>query len=190
MKVNILKIDGNIIHFIEDGKKDVIVVELDKVVKPEYVKMGEAEITIKDNLVSYCRKIVTQENTQAQKKESNNPKKKWEDDMVKFEDLLTEAHKKAKDDGLHLNILTTVIRDKEGAPIIDVENKFAFFKSRITLSNGDGKVLKTFEGHGDATSENITGDKIKIHFIRMAETRAIVRALRWYTNNGCAEEEK
>ncbi|GAH86573.1 unnamed protein product, partial [marine sediment metagenome] len=59
---------------------------------------------------------------------------------------------------------------------IDLENKYALFRAIVTGKNG------TFEAHGDATSENV-GDFIKPHFIRMAETRAIARALRWYTNN-------
>jgi len=47
----------------------------------------------------------------------------------------------------------------------------------------------TFTGHGDA--ENINVNKmIAPHKYRMAETRAIARALRWYLNIGmCAVEE-
>lgn len=114
---------------------------------------------------------------------------KWEDDIVSFETLLTAAHKKAKAEGAGLSIITTVIKDN-GKPMIDIVNKTAFFKARVSLKDKDGKVIQSFDGHGDTTSENVKGEHIMPHFIRMAETRAIVRALRWYTNNGCAEEEK
>ena len=68
--------------------------------------------------------------------------------------------------------------------MIDVEKKFALFKAIVTL-NG-----MTFTGHGDATSDNIDNAAIGKHFIRMAETRAIVRALRFATNDArCAVEE-
>ncbi len=103
---------------------------------------------------------------------------KWEDDMVTFEDLLTKAHSLK----VPFSIKTKMLE-------IDVEKKFALFKARVIV-NPETIIKRVFEGHGDATSDNVKGDHIKPHFIRMAETRAIVRALRWYTNNGCAEEEK
>ncbi len=108
---------------------------------------------------------------------------KWEDEIVSFETLLTKAH------GLknHFSIKTKMLE-------LDVEKKFALFKARVIVSNGEiidnERAFNVFEGHGDATDSNVKGENIKPHFIRMAETRAIVRALRWYTNNGCAEEEK
>ena len=47
----------------------------------------------------------------------------------------------------------------------------------------------TFQGIGDASDENVNS-MIQKHKIRMAETRAIARALRWYTNIGmCSAEE-
>ena len=99
--------------------------------------------------------------------------KGWEDDIVNFETLLTDAHKKGLDE-----IKTQLIS-------VDLEKKYALFKAIVHGAKG------FFEAHGDATSENVKGDFIKPHFIRMAETRAICRALRWYTNNAqCSEEEK
>ena len=112
-------------------------------------------------------------------KESNG----WVDDIVNFETLLTAAHNKKELFSIKTEMLA-----------IDLENKYALFKARIIVSNGEiidnERTFQVFEAHGDATSENITGDFIKPHFIRMAETRAIVRALRWYTNSAVAEEEK
>ncbi len=108
---------------------------------------------------------------------------KWEDDMVTFETLLTKAHALKAQFSIKTEMLA-----------IDLEKKYALFKARVIVSNGEiidnERAFNVFEGHGDATDSNVTGIHIKPHFIRMAETRAIVRALRWYTNNGCAEEEK
>lgn len=74
-----------------------------------------------------------------------------------------------------------------------MEKKWAVVKASVTIFIIDGEDSRkaTFEGHGDATQENIKGDIIKPHFLRMAETRAIARALRWATNNATtADEEK
>lgn len=105
------------------------------------------------------------------------------DDMVNFEALLTCAHEKKEDFSIETQMLA-----------IDLEKKYALFKARVLVGGvkvGDVDVPgRVFEAHGDATDENIKGDFIKPHFIRMAETRAIVRALRWYTNSAVAEEEK
>lgn len=105
----------------------------------------------------------------------------WADEMNNFEDLLADAHKKYKD---KLEIVTEVIKDGNGNPMIDLEKKFAFFKATVII---DGK---RFVGHGDATQENVTSNLIQPHFIRMAETRAIVRALRFATNNAKVSVEE
>jgi hypothetical protein len=99
----------------------------------------------------------------------------WAEDMTNFEDLLDAAHKK----GL-ISINTEMIS-------VDFELKIAVFKATVIgwideTNNG------SFSGHGDA--EGITNDNIKPHFMRMAETRAIARALRWYTNNAQVAEEE
>lgn len=59
-----------------------------------------------------------------------------------------------------------------------VNEKFAFFKATVTMTGG-----KTYCGHGDATPANVRPDMV-IHMIRLAETRAIVRALRLAVNVG------
>jgi hypothetical protein len=107
--------------------------------------------------------------------------KSWAEDMTNFEDLLTAAHKK----GL-IAINTELVQ-------IDPLKKFAVFKATVEGWIGDEKkaeegVNGKFTGYGDA--EGITNDKIQPHWIRMAETRAIVRALRWYTNNATVAEEE
>ena len=108
------------------------------------------------------------------KKEEGN----WADDMTNFEDLLNAAHKKFKD---RMNIKTELIS-------MDYESKQALFSACVSLEdwekNEDNMLerrIRVFTGHGDA--EGITNDKIQPHFIRMAETRAIARALRFATNN-------
>lgn len=185
METTIVKHDGNKISIVEnDTVKEY---ELESWVKPEFVGLGSAEITITNGKVSF---VSMDPGKKAET--SKDPKKKsgkWEDDIVSFEVLLTAAHKKAKDEDFKLNIQTELIKDESGKPLINLEKKLAVFKARVYLTK-DGKEIQSFEGHGDATDQNVKGEHIKPHFIRMAETRAIVRALRWYTNNGCAEEEK
>ncbi len=185
----ITKFDGKKIYFIEEKNETLFQYELAEWVKAEFVKLGEAEITIDSNqIVTFVAMVEDLANQDS--KEKKDPKKKWEDDIVSFEVLLTAAHKKAKESDFGLNIKTNVIRDESGKPLINLAEKFAVFKARVFLTDITGKEIQSFEGHGDATDTNVKGEHIKPHFIRMAETRAIVRALRWYTNNGCAEEEK
>lgn len=124
---------------------------------------------------------------------------KWEDDIIDFKTLLNAAH----DKGAPFSIKTEKIE-------LDLEKKYALFKATVEVYATAEQYIKycigeiseeskhhkrmklvEFTGHGDATEENVTGEFIKPHFIRMAETRAICRALRWYTNNAtCSEEEK
>ncbi len=122
----------------------------------------------------------------------------WQDDIVNFETLLTAAHNLKKPFSIETEMIT-----------VDLKEKYALFKAKVKIyataeeyqkycigevseesKHHKRMLLQEFEAHGDATNDNITGTLIKPHFIRMAETRAICRALRWYTNNGCAEEEK
>lgn len=99
--------------------------------------------------------------------------KSWADDMTNFNDLLDDAH---KNHGL-VGIYTEMIS-------VDWEKKTALFKAVVRGNSA------CFEAYGDATQENIDSDKVKKHWIRMAETRAISRALRWLTNNAKVAEEE
>ena len=95
-------------------------------------------------------------------------------DEVKFETLLDKAHEK----GLKA-IRTSLLH-------FDAEKMIAVFKAEVIDSEDN-----IFVGHGDVIDNNIDQEKIKKHWIRMAETRAIVRALKLMTNNAeCSEEEK
>ena len=180
METTIVKIEGNKIQAVVDN--DVKEYELESWVKPDFVKLGSAEITIKDDKVAFVSmKKAEKPAEKSTEKPGSKPKEKtgkWEDDMVTFEDLLTKAHEMKQSFSIHTDALK-----------VDLDMKYALFKARIEVVGKDGTAI--FTGHGDATSENVTGEFIKPHFIRLAETRAIVRALRWYTNNAtCTEEEK
>jgi hypothetical protein len=105
--------------------------------------------------------------------------KSWDEDIINFETLLSEAHKKG------MKEIETECID------VNIENKYALFKAKVVgYLDKQKKETGIFTGHGDATDENVKGDYIRPHYIRMAETRAIARALRWYTNNAsCTDVE-
>lgn len=180
MIVNITKIDGKNITLFDKTKpkgEEEITLEREEWVKPEFVKLGEAEVTIKDGKISFVAMVADQAKADQKSKESD---KKWEDEMVTFETLLTKAHDLKE----KFSIKTERLE-------LDLEKKFALFKAQVIIrTDGQDDYPRIFEGHGDATKDNVKGEHIKPHFIRLAETRSIVRALRWYTNNGVAEEEK
>lgn len=96
----------------------------------------------------------------------------WEDEIVNFETLLSDAHSKG------LKEIKTQLLEK------DMTAQWAIFKARVSGDNG------YYEATGDATQDNCQSSMIKPHFIRMAETRAICRALRWYTNNAQVSKEE
>lgn len=79
--------------------------------------------------------------------------------------LLNEAHIKFKD---KLSIKTKLLEH-------DMENKSAVFVAQVVI--GDN----VFTGYGDSNKLN-TGAMVQPSYVRMAETRAIVRALRFATN--------
>ena len=88
-------------------------------------------------------------------------------EFVKFEGLLNEFHSNGGK-----SIKTEVLN-------IDP------FIVQATVEGENG----LYQGIGDANDEN-TGKLVAKHAIRMAETRAIARALRWYNNVGmCSSDE-
>jgi len=93
-------------------------------------------------------------------------------DFVTFAGLLDVAHKKG------LKSIETELVDK------DWENVRFIFKAKVTLKNGS-----TAESYGDATQGNVAR-LVSAHLMRMAETRAIARALRWVTNIGMTSLEE
>ena len=174
MLVKIIKIEYPKITVEKDKVKKTY--EVEEQVREDFIGLGVADIDFNSETqkVRFVKMQETYEPNGSKPKTNN----KFEDDMVKFEDLLTQAHKKKESFSIKTKMLA-----------VDLEKKYALFKAQVIVEI-DPEHCIVFEGHGDATNENVTGDHIKKHFIRMAETRAIVRALRWYTNNACAEEEK
>ncbi len=68
--------------------------------------------------------------------------------------------------------------------MVQYDGKVVIFKATATTKDG-----RSFDGYGDATTENVN-KMIAKHMIRMAETRAKARALRDLTNVGmCSVEE-
>jgi len=145
----------------------------------------------KGNTVEFESEKGVLSNFTLKEKAKPQEQKNWADDMTNFEDLLNAAH----DKGL-ISIHTEMIS-------VDFEKKQAVFKATVTgtmkretileKENGEAETIfeeriGTFTGYGDA--EAITNEIIKPHFMRMAETRSIVRALRWYTNNAQVAEEE
>lgn len=93
-------------------------------------------------------------------------------DYVTLEGLLDRAHK-----GGLSSIRTKVLvlpHESDGIAVAHAE---------VITSQG------VFEGTGDASTDNV-GDGIGPHLVRMAETRAIVRALRWATNSASTAAEE
>ena len=88
---------------------------------------------------------------------------------VPFKTLLDKGHKEYNLAGVETEILQF--------PCAENGNMAVF---RAVVKNTDGA---TFSAHGDADPKNTTSP-IAPHLLRMAETRAIARALRWLTNSG------
>jgi hypothetical protein len=65
----------------------------------------------------------------------------------------------------------------------DRKNRFALCRSTVKGTRG------TFTGTGDADPENC-GKMIAMAYIRMAETRSICRALRWYLGIGMTARDE
>ena len=119
--------------------------------------------------------------------QKSGDKKNWAENIVNLDQLLDSAHAQ----GI-ISIITELVS-------IDYEKHRAVFKANVTgwlpEIEKDKKILVekrigTFTGVGDSEAIDDKVQGISDAWIRMSETRAIVRALRWYTNNaGVAEEE-
>lgn len=144
--------------------------------EPEILKELVKNIVAKGNVIEFKTNNGIVGNLSLIEKAPEKSKEGF-DDITNFESLLNDAHKKFKD---KLNIKTELVS-------FDYENKRAIFNASVSIENSDNDI-RVFTAHGDA--EGITNDLIKPHFIRMAETRAIARALRWATNNAKVAEEE
>lgn len=86
-----------------------------------------------------------------------------------MEVLLNAAHKMYGD---KFSIKTKLLE-------YDKETRFALFMAQVIIDNGEHK--QVFTGYGDSDKTN-TGAMVQSAYIRMAETRAVCRALRFSTN--------
>jgi len=93
-------------------------------------------------------------------------------EFITFKEALDKGHK----NGL------TCINSKMIINPCGNDKELCVFEANITTSKG------VFTGHGDATPKNV-GKMIIPHLIRMAETRAIARALRFALNLDTIAEE-
>jgi hypothetical protein len=127
----------------------------------------------KGNLIQFEDNAVILGNFVIKEKAKNEKfdKSNGTEDMMTFEELLRIGHEQ----GI-IRIQTKMIQ-------INEEKKSAIFKAQIKMKNES-----IYEAYGDANQENC-GSMVKMHYIRMAETRAIARALRWATNNAAVIEE-
>jgi len=89
-------------------------------------------------------------------------------DMISFKEILGIAHAAG---------LSRVDTELLQLPTAENDNT-CVFRAVVEMAEG-----KTFSGTGDANPRNV-GKMIVPHIIRMAETRALARALRFATNTG------
>lgn len=145
---------------------------LEEIIKSIIAKGNKIEFEYDNGVVGTLKLI---------EKAKEADKKNWAEDMTNFEDLLNAAHTKFKDS---LSIMTEMLD-------VDFDKKTAVFKATViidTIDPANPEMCRKFEGHGDA--QGIASESIKPHFMRMAETRAIARALRWATNNAMVAKEE
>jgi len=105
-------------------------------------------------------------------------------EFVTFKGLLYLAHKLGID-----GINTECIYFDDKPTFDDQGNKIdpsyrCIFKATVTMKN-----QKSFTAHGDASPKNV-GKMIVPHLYRMAETRAVARALRFATGCGYTAYEE
>jgi len=135
------------------------------------LKVGfEVKLTVVENIIQGLEVV----SDKVEAKDKGN----FGDDLISFEDLLEEAHSTFKGD---FTIKTEMISH-------DAEAKAAVFKAIVEITK-EGQCYE-FQAHGDADQVNCQSAMIKPHYLRMAETRAIARALRWATNNAKTAAEE
>lgn len=102
-------------------------------------------------------------------------------DFITFKGLLELAHKQGlKSISTELISLDKDIieEEKDGKTFLKQPTGLVIFKAIVTGEKG------TYEAYGDASPKSVQSPAIRPHIIRMSETRAIARALRWYTGFG------
>ncbi len=94
-------------------------------------------------------------------------------DYTTLAGLLQRAHEEGLS-SVQTKVVTLPYENPDGVAIV---------QATVKTSKG------TFEATGDASTNNV-GEGIQVHLVRMAETRAIARALRWATNSASTAEEE
>ena len=153
--------------------------------KEETLNELKKNILVKKNEISFEYSEDTKKVSGLTLENKTKEPNKQEEEMTTFEDLLSRAHEQF---GEKMHIRTELLRDAAGEPMLEPEKKYCVFKAQVYIKRSD-KNTQVFEAHGDSTAENI-GKMVENHFIRMAETRAIVRALRFATNNAKVSKEE
>lgn len=194
MKVIIKKIEGKNISFIQEGKSELQNFPLAEWVKPEYVKLGEAEITITEGQIAFCtlqKDVPKSADRYVPKKAVSKPTNsesfgefkaneivniKGKNHVI-YEGLLRLAHQKG--------LKSFEIIDK----FVSSDMKIAWVQVRAHVTIGDKSIETFFDGIGSSTPEN-TGTMTEHHPVEMAHTRAKGRALRDFLNIGQAMAEE
>jgi hypothetical protein len=146
-------------------------------IKSSLQKGFEVKVDFEGNTINHLEII----NATVEKPEAKKGSFQEQLDKVNYKTLMGEAHR--------LGIQSTSV---EIVPeLTNIDKKMACFKATVVLKDG-----KSFEDFGEACGAekkdggNIQSAEIALAYIRMASTRALVRALRQATNNmETAEEE-
>jgi len=142
----------------------------------------EIKIDVENNKITNLE--VISDKVEEETKPNRKPSLVEQLEKVNYKTLMNEAHR--------IGIVSTSV---ELVPeLTNVEKKTACFKATVIINTDKG--LQTFEDFGEACGldteqgGNIDSVQIRSAWIRMASTRALVRALRQATNNmETAEEE-
>ncbi len=116
------------------------------------------------------------------------PGKPQRDDYIGFDEILVKAHNKFKN---RLSITTHLeplmkLKPEEKTSACSIDGWIA--KATVTIKENESEQHRTFTAYGDATSKNVS-EYIKDSLPRMAETRAIARALRFALGERLVVEE-
>lgn len=151
--------------------------------KEEINKLFNDEQLARGNLVKVK---ISNENTITEFIELVEKSSGHDGEMLSLNDLLDQATKSGM-----VSIKTQMISH-------DIEKASAVFKATVFMmekqetKKGEPEkppVIKEYQAHGDADQLN-TGKEIGKHYIRMAESRAISRSLRWAVNASNTSKEE
>ena len=122
-------------------------------------------------------KLVSGPSKDYEPKQNNGSSKSFVEDSDKFDNVLKEFKTAYPNYSKSVEVLEH-----------DFEKKFAMI--RVTLNIGKKDKVRTISAIGDAFKENIKSSMIQPHYIRLAETRAFARCMRFILARGVVAEEK